>query len=165
MRVRAPYWKQSTLLYRDHWFAKLFITAAPLCETAWNLENDEDDGRLRRLCYRRALTTCALALCFLEWLRRPEIQQSQGLMVVELDPCAGPWRHVLEERQRQQDQYGEAEHYDLMWFMLFAEELFEANQCIVHASPTKVLYHELVQATALLVAWIETLPPDHLEIA
>lgn len=64
------------------------------------------------------------------------------------------FNEVREERRSQRVKWGEQEHIFGVWLAILMEELGEACKASLENRPADVR-RELVQATAVLVAWIE----------
>lgn len=81
-----------------------------------------------------------------EWARRAE--------ALRFDPPV--FRAIKEERARQMELWGEQEHPSSWWLVILQEEIGEACQEMLrgYAAP-KPLTDELIQAAAVLVAWLE----------
>lgn len=62
---------------------------------------------------------------------------------------------VLEERVRQRSRYNDSDHDIGIWLALVTEELGEVSRAFLSRNRENFL-RELVQLTALALAWIET---------
>ena len=63
---------------------------------------------------------------------------------------------VRGERQHQLERWGEQSHSDLYWLAIHAEEHGEAAQAML-ALDTSLLMQEVMQVTAVGLAWLEDL--------
>lgn len=71
-------------------------------------------------------------------------------------------RAIEEERERQEEKWGQQHHSSAEWLVILQEEIGEACKEIIQdplaidtITPIKALTEELVQATAVLVNWLE----------
>lgn len=69
-----------------------------------------------------------------------------------------PWAYVFDlielERQHQLDKWGEQRHDSGKWLLILTEEIGEAAQAFLAGDRVTAL-DELVQAAAVIVAWLE----------
>ena len=63
---------------------------------------------------------------------------------------------ILEERQRQDDKWGEQNHDVYKWLAILGEEVGEANQSALQDEKNELI-NELIQIGAVAVAMIESL--------
>lgn len=61
---------------------------------------------------------------------------------------------VKKERERQYEKWGDQQHTDEEWEAIFNEEFAEYKCKKVCGYPADVINQELVQATAVLMAWL-----------
>lgn len=81
-------------------------------------------------------------------------------------------QHVCHERSRQNSRWGVQDHSDLYWLGIMMEEVGELAKAIIEGDH-KHAAEELVQATAVGVAWLECIErrtnvatqPHHSELA
>ena len=68
---------------------------------------------------------------------------------------------IAQERQRQIEKWGDQEHHDTIWYLILNEELGEVAKEILendeYGSRNAKFQAELIQAAAVIVAWIEDL--------
>lgn len=62
--------------------------------------------------------------------------------------------HILAERQRQLDKWGEQAHHDTFWAVIEGEEFGEVCRAIFDHDDAH-LYEEVVQVAAVALAWAE----------
>ena len=67
-----------------------------------------------------------------------------------------PLMDVMLERARQDQKWGEQNHDDLYWLGIIMEELGEAAKAIIEGDHARI-HKELVQTTAVGLAWLECL--------
>ena len=74
-------------------------------------------------------------------------------------PNVSAYIDVLEEREKQDQKWGEQNHNDYIWLAILSEELGEVSQAILqtdfggkHSGKTK---EELIQLAAVAIAWLE----------
>lgn len=69
---------------------------------------------------------------------------------------------ILDERGKQNRRWGSPDHNDLFWNAILNEEIGEIARAILTEDSTQ-LATELVQAAAVIVAWLENqMPPQPL---
>jgi hypothetical protein len=77
-----------------------------------------------------------------------------------------PFDTVRDERERQDEKWGEQNHDDMTWSAILGEEFGEACQAALEGNPAwgrdddeslRKLRHELVQVAAVAMAWVEAL--------
>lgn len=64
-------------------------------------------------------------------------------------------RRIAQERKRQDEKWGKQNHSDAYWCLILLEEVGEASKCILQGRSDIKLEHEVVQAAAVAVAWLE----------
>lgn len=67
-----------------------------------------------------------------------------------------PLQKILEERQRQDEKWGEQNHIDLYWMGILVEEVGEAAKEMIEGNVEK-MNKELVQVAAVALAWLEAI--------
>lgn len=83
------------------------------------------------------------------------------------DRAADAFISLIEERQRQEDKWGQQNHNDFEWCAILGEEFGEAAKHvadqriadgdIVGTTEEEMLREELVQVAAVAVAWVEAI--------
>lgn len=85
------------------------------------------------------------------------------------DRASEAFHSITEERQRQEDKWGQQDHDTGLWLAILGEEYGEVAKEIAEASarPLDVahLREELVQTAAVAAAWIEAIDRARLEYA
>lgn len=76
--------------------------------------------------------------------------------LVEDPELANVMANVATERARQKKKWGQQDHDDGKWALILMEEVGEAAQASLEATPLN-LRAELVQTAAVVVAWVEAL--------
>lgn len=64
---------------------------------------------------------------------------------------------VLEERGLQDAKWGQQNHPDLYWLGIAMEEVGEVAKAIIEEQPPDAVRQEIIQATAVLVAWLQAM--------
>jgi hypothetical protein len=96
-----------------------------------------------------------------EWIEVVPKREADTLRE-RLEGTEGPERYravlveVVSERDRQLTKWGEQQHHPGVWSLILAEELGEVAERALHDDAAGIR-RELVQAAAVLVAWIEAL--------
>jgi NTP pyrophosphatase (non-canonical NTP hydrolase) len=71
------------------------------------------------------------------------------------------FKAIALERKHQDAKWGEQNHDDYTWLAILAEEIGESAQAVLHdtfgGSASGTLRGELIQAAAVLVAWLENI--------
>lgn len=62
--------------------------------------------------------------------------------------------HILKERQRQLDKWGEQAHHDTFWAVIEGEEFGEVCRAVFETDADQ-LYSEVIQVAAVALAWAE----------
>lgn len=65
-----------------------------------------------------------------------------------------PLQDIMSERGRQDLKWGEQNHGDLYWLGIMVEEMGETAKALIEGD-TKQLRKELVETTAVGLAWLE----------
>lgn len=79
------------------------------------------------------------------------------------DRASEAFHSVIEERQRQDDKWGEQNHDDTVWLTVLAEEVGEAAQEVLTIRNPKDgnghgnLREEAVHVAAVALAWVEAI--------
>lgn len=70
-------------------------------------------------------------------------------------------RAIIQERERQDEKWGEQNHDDYRWLAILVEEVGELSQCALHdefgGHAAGKLRQELIQVAAVAVSWLECL--------
>lgn len=61
---------------------------------------------------------------------------------------------IRQERERQDEKWGEQNHLPSMWMLIAQEEMGEVAKAILERKPDEYR-QELIQAAAVLTAWLE----------
>ena len=64
---------------------------------------------------------------------------------------------IISERIAQNVKWGEQNHDDCKWLAILAEEVGEAAQAMLQEQGAARVREELVQAAAVIVAWLEAM--------
>ena len=64
---------------------------------------------------------------------------------------------IIAERAAQDAKWGEQNHDDYYWLAILSEEVGEAAQAFLQEQGNDRVIEELVQAAAVIVAWMEAL--------
>lgn len=67
---------------------------------------------------------------------------------------------ILQERQKQDDKWGEQNHDVYKWLAILGEEVGEANKAALEDTRTDLI-NELIQIGAVTIAMIESLKRNH----
>jgi len=66
---------------------------------------------------------------------------------------------VLEERERQNSQWGQQNHTDFVWLAILSEEVGEVSQATLHdqfgGHASGTVEEELIQTAAVAIQWLE----------
>lgn len=69
--------------------------------------------------------------------------------------CQKITNELSNERQYQVDMWGIQHHTDAYWLAILMEEIGESSKGIVEGRSDELVYHELVQSAAVIIAWLE----------
>lgn len=64
-------------------------------------------------------------------------------------------KEIHMERTRQFKKWGDQKHTDGAWMLILQEELGETAEAILKGHPNEHIVEELIQAAAVIAAWIE----------
>ena len=70
---------------------------------------------------------------------------------------------ITAERVAQDEKWGEQNHSDYMWLAILTEEVGEVAQAMLEEQGLERVREELVQAAAVIVAWLEGIDRNGIE--